>query len=955
MRKFFTLLTLLMCVGVLADAAVGDKFSCYVNGNGSSATIEDSNAFFAAKTINSEGEKVSANTNDKFGGTYNGTTYTCGIKIESNTTITFETKEVSTITIVKSLKEYTDANKGTTTNYDNGFKLNGVAVKYDSGVENPGSGDKTVRVYTFTNQNIGIYEITRDSGEIGILYISVEYTGDNGSSEDDMNQAVGSKVWDFSKVRGTTTGSGYYSDLRNSGVLTYDDEKFDGSTIRFYAWGDKNDKHYPIKDNRYAENGSLEISPSVPGAVRVTFECSEDIETTETNTNPVSTYISIGYSTGKPFWDDDIEAGGTIITDWIPVEAKAVWIHFNGNKVADGARVSKVEYVTADGTMIGNFTTQEVSGSGMISEWTYGNYKNGVHGLIGGVLDNEIWHFSHNTSKSSNDNGNIKFSITGSNPAKPYLSVQPDSYIYVPVPAATSTGTVSISVNGSNYSRFFYVDKEAGDATGTHKFSEYDKIICYNESEDIVRNDGWPYTGPRSYKFTSDDLIEYNGKYYLKLVAAGGEMKVETIKVKLNTTGTTTALYQYTPPVLDYDHTTIGEHEHAVFSYDDGDLNQTLNGEKDEADKDITTASKLELATGATLSGDATADPTGTAPIQSYNGGDLVIYKNEYDYYGALQLRHGDVVYTLTAPDDKLFTSSIKIHGYSNRNKEGVNGLDNNKPTLVTNLFGGEFTDTTFDYPRDQINAKTTTLDFEITAESSISFQFGEYQFFGIVDAIYVDKNDVPVPQGEAAGTYLEYKYKNGEKVLYLASDVVAIDRGGTITYNNAANPDQELWWYFRPVTADAGSRGNMGSGDYKTFSVKNYPFVNVGGVLSTEDLNGGSFFKINAPKPKTNKAAWNMMREPGVAEAAETAQEPLELTVEEDGYFYFYIKDNATGFNSKLVTSGFGLVTGIEEVEIDAVDPEAVDGPMYNVYGQRVDESYRGLVIKNGRKYINR
>ncbi|MCH5245000.1 MAG: hypothetical protein J1E84_00945 [Muribaculaceae bacterium] len=914
MRKFFTLLTLLMCVGVLADAAVGSlSHEFYVTSEGGNKSINDADFFSASK----DGGDLGYFSRDEI--TYNDKTLSDGLKLESKTKITFTPTGTCTITIVQSTVK-----KSNEPDINNPFLFNEVSI--DDIAQKNYDADKSINVYTLSNQKGQEYTITRSGNqEAGILYILVE---------EELSQAAGSKVWDFSKVRamnGTSaTGDGLYSDLKKSGVLTYNDAEFDGSAIRFYAWGVKNPNHYPIKENRYAENGSLEISPSEPGAVRVTFECSEDIETTETNTNPVSTYISIGYSTGDPFWDDDIEAGGTIITDWIPVEAKAVLIHFNGKTVADGARVSKVEYVTADGTMRGNFTTQEVSGSGMKSKWTYGNYKNGVHGLVGGVLDNGIWHLSRNTNDPSNDNGNIKFSIraaTDEKPAQPFLSCTNGSTIYVPVPPKSS-GDITVVCTDNKTS-----------GTDIRWFDLYKNGVLSNKQFVYMQKDN-------GYKasYTSDQITEYKGNTYLELHDDGGEMKVLTINVELKTSG---ALYQYTPPVLDYDHTTIGEHEHAVFSYDDGDLVPEVVKDNKIAIKEST----LTLESGAELYGDAKDDPTVTYPIQSFNSGDLVIYKNDYDYYGALQLRYGQVVYTITAPSGKLITSSIKIHGYTNLDDSN---LSNGNESYVSNLFGGKFTDTTFDYPRDAINAQTTTLDFEVTADESFSFQLGNNQFFGIIDAVYVDKKDVPVPQGEAAGTYLEYKYKNGEKVLYLASDVVAIDRGGTITYN-AANPDQELWWYFRPVTADAGSRGNMGSGDYKTFSVKNYPFVNVGGVLSTEDLNGGSFFKINAPKPKTNKAAWNMMREPGVAEAAETAQEPLELTVEEDGYFYFYIKDNATGFNSKLVTSGFGLVTGIEEVEIDAVDPEAVDGPMYNVYGQRVDESYRGLVIKNGRKYINR
>ena len=45
-------------------------------------------------------------------------------------------------------------------------------------------------------------------------------------------------------------------------------------------------------------------------------------------------------------------------------------------------------------------------------------------------------------------------------------------------------------------------------------------------------------------------------------------------------------------------------------------------------------------------------------------------------------------------------------------------------------------------------------------------------------------------------------------------------------------------------------------------------------------------------------------------------------------------------------------ITTGINNVETDTKDANA---PVYNLSGQRVNDSYKGIVIKNGKKYINR
>lgn len=56
--------------------------------------------------------------------------------------------------------------------------------------------------------------------------------------------------------------------------------------------------------------------------------------------------------------------------------------------------------------------------------------------------------------------------------------------------------------------------------------------------------------------------------------------------------------------------------------------------------------------------------------------------------------------------------------------------------------------------------------------------------------------------------------------------------------------------------------------------------------------------------------------------------------------------------FEIRYVTVANTGTTGIGSVENTKVTS---DNAVYNLSGQRVDASYKGLVIKNGRKYINR
>ncbi len=63
-------------------------------------------------------------------------------------------------------------------------------------------------------------------------------------------------------------------------------------------------------------------------------------------------------------------------------------------------------------------------------------------------------------------------------------------------------------------------------------------------------------------------------------------------------------------------------------------------------------------------------------------------------------------------------------------------------------------------------------------------------------------------------------------------------------------------------------------------------------------------------------------------------------------GFFlwYYYILRAPKNFQVLLMMSTMKL--GKEKADSSVI---------YNIYGQRVDETYRGIVIKNGKKYIQK
>lgn len=100
--------------------------------------------------------------NTKYTGTYNGVSYTRGLKLNSSSSITFSNTGTATVVIVQS----------TSANGSNQFRFDGTVVTSTTGVDNPNTGDSNVREFTLTGVTAGTHNITNGT-ETGILYVSV--------------------------------------------------------------------------------------------------------------------------------------------------------------------------------------------------------------------------------------------------------------------------------------------------------------------------------------------------------------------------------------------------------------------------------------------------------------------------------------------------------------------------------------------------------------------------------------------------------------------------------------------------------------------------------------------------------------------------------------------------------------------------------------------------------------
>ena len=148
MKKLFTLLALMLCYVGMAGAA--DVYTISFNG----INNQSEEGYFTWNT-----EKH--NFNSKFtGAEYGGISFTSGLKMEGATRIEFTSTATSTITIVQS------------TWSENTIKFDGTELTITDAVAGTGC-----RVYALTDISAGSHSITRGSGESGVFYVSVEYTG----------------------------------------------------------------------------------------------------------------------------------------------------------------------------------------------------------------------------------------------------------------------------------------------------------------------------------------------------------------------------------------------------------------------------------------------------------------------------------------------------------------------------------------------------------------------------------------------------------------------------------------------------------------------------------------------------------------------------------------------------------------------------------------------------------
>lgn len=159
-QKFTYLLSLmLMCILGASNAVAADTYKLSFNDSSKkpgvvylNGTAQSSSSYFSYNA-----DKHNYNT--KFNGcTYDGISYSTGLKMEGATSLTWTSTEKANVTIVQSTwSEHT-------------IKFDGEALEVADAVAITGG-----RVYTITNVAAGDHSITRGSGESGLFAIVVAY------------------------------------------------------------------------------------------------------------------------------------------------------------------------------------------------------------------------------------------------------------------------------------------------------------------------------------------------------------------------------------------------------------------------------------------------------------------------------------------------------------------------------------------------------------------------------------------------------------------------------------------------------------------------------------------------------------------------------------------------------------------------------------------------------------
>lgn len=262
MKKIFTLLTLAMLT-ISAWAAVGDKYEIVLNGsnvvklNGTEINADDFLTYNSAKH----------NFNSKFNScSYAGNDFTKGLKMEGATLVQWTATAEAKVVILQSTWS------ANTIKFDDEALEVPAAPSIDGGY-----------LYTIENVAAGTHKITRGSGETGLFYVLIEYTGEAKTQLEapviSVDKATGTvtigAVENAKEVRYTTDGTNPGSDAGEVYSAPFTVE--DGTTVKAVAVGEGNYINSAIVTELVLVNGITVKAPVIKSQNGTVYIKSETI------------------------------------------------------------------------------------------------------------------------------------------------------------------------------------------------------------------------------------------------------------------------------------------------------------------------------------------------------------------------------------------------------------------------------------------------------------------------------------------------------------------------------------------------------------------------------------------------------------------------------------------------------------------------------------------------------
>lgn len=224
--------------------------------------------------------------------------------------------------------------------------------------------------------------------------------------------------------------------------------------------------------------------------------------------------------------------------------------------------------------------------------------------------------------------------------------------------------------------------------------------------------------------------------------------------------------------------------------------------------------------------------------------------------------------------------------------------------------------------------------------ENEISFTANDTQNINTITVTYKKKTPAPTSVSVTIG-------KTGYATLYyssLALTVPAGVKGYTCSLAGGSFKMEEVFTEGKIIPAGTGVllNGNPGiytfnvSSEAGTFGADNNWLKGSDEEAMTE--GGERYYMLSLDANNTEGSVgfyWGVANGEAFKNGAHKA--------------YLCVKDDAT--SAKTCYRFDGQTTSINGTRTDK--PTTADGAVYNLAGQRVDRSYKGVVIKNGKKYI--